>query len=53
MSQKRTQFCPACDEDQPFYLGARTRLHLGTKRKWRCAECGYGKVEIDGHVSTA
>ena len=23
-------------------------LHLGEKTKWRCPDCGYGYVEIDG-----
>jgi len=45
--------CPECGEQRTFYLAASTELHLGRKRKWRCPECGYGFVRIDGEVDTA
>ncbi len=40
--------CPACEETLPFYRTASTTLHLGERRKWRCTECGYGYIEING-----
>lgn len=39
--------CPECDEDE-FYKAASTRLQLGRKMKWHCANCDYGFVTIDG-----
>ena len=44
--------CPECASDQSFYRAASTTLHLGTKSKWRCPECGHGCVTIDGEVDT-
>ncbi len=43
--------CPACGETNAFYRTAATTLHLGEKTKWRCPECGFGYVEING-IST-
>ena len=45
--------CPACGETRTFWKTGATKLHLGTKRKWECGECGYGFVRIDGTVDTA
>jgi len=45
--------CPVCGETRTFWKTARTKIHLGTKRKWDCAECGYGFVRIDGTVDTS
>lgn len=43
--------CPRCEETHPFYRTAATTLHLGEKSKWRCPECEYGYIEING-IST-
>lgn len=43
--------CPECDSDE-FYLAASTVLHLGEKVKYKCTECAYGFVRIDGAVDT-
>jgi transposase-like protein len=40
--------CPDCDERREFYRAASTTMHLGTKVKWRCPDCGYAFVRIDG-----
>lgn len=44
--------CPECGAERQFYRAASTRLHLGEKVKWRCPECGWGFVRIDGAVDT-
>lgn len=46
MSLERDRWCPSCEAEQTFYLAASTKIHLGEKRKWTCAECGYGVVQI-------
>lgn len=48
---QREVSCPTCGEEREFYLTASTQLHLGEKTKWRCSECQYGFVEVDG-IST-
>ncbi|GEM_PF-220679 len=53
MSDAAEKYCPDCDEEQTFWLTARTELHLGRKRKFRCEECNYGFVTIDGTVDTS
>jgi len=53
MSDERELFCPECGEEQTFWVTARTEVHLGRKRKWRCSECNYGFVQIDETVDTA
>lgn len=53
MSQELEHECPDCGEERAFYLSARTTLHLGEKRKWRCPECGYTFVRIDGEVDSS
>ena len=40
--------CPICGGVETFYRAASTKLHLGLKKKWKCTECGYGFIEIDG-----
>jgi len=45
--------CPACAEERTFYRAASTTLHLGEKVKWRCPECDYGFVRVDGEIDTA
>ena len=45
--------CPECGDEREFYRAASTELHLGEKTKWRCPECSYGFVRIDGEVDTA
>lgn len=52
MSLEQTQECPECGEERTFWKTASTRLHLGTKQKWQCSECGFGFVRIDGTVDT-
>lgn len=48
MSLEREQRCPKCEEDVTFYRSASTTMHLGEKTKWRCPECEYGFIEING-----
>jgi ribosomal protein S27E len=51
MSEVR-RLCPDCEEERVFYSSASTEIHLGTKVKYRCPECGYGFVRIDDEVDT-
>ncbi|WP_336024825.1 hypothetical protein [Halobellus salinisoli] len=51
MSLERDDECPECGHDG-FWKTASMTIHLGTKTKWRCNECGYGFIEING-ISTA
>ncbi|WP_198664649.1 hypothetical protein [Halorubrum sp. 48-1-W] len=51
MALEKDVNCPECGETNAFYRTAATTLHLGEKTKWRCPECGFGYVEIDG-IST-
>jgi len=44
--------CPDCGATE-FYLAANTKIHLGEKVKYRCGECDYGFVRIDGAVDTS
>lgn len=53
MSDELERECPECGQERSFWMTARTELHLGRKRKWRCAECNWGFVRIDGEVDTA
>jgi len=53
MSDELERECPDCGEEQTFWMTARTELHLGRKRKWKCAECAYGFVRIDDVVDTS
>ncbi len=48
MSLEKDVDCPSCGETLSFYRTAAMTLHLGEKTKWRCPECGYGYVEING-----
>ncbi|ESS06143.1 MAG: Zinc-finger double domain protein [uncultured archaeon A07HB70] len=48
MSDTVTRSCPDCGDDREFYTTARTAVHLGEKRKFRCPDCGYVFVRIDG-----
>ena len=53
MTLELRRACPSCDGEETFYRTASTTLHLGTKTKWACAECGYSFVRIDGTVDTS
>ncbi|MEF8776873.1 MAG: hypothetical protein V5A43_10295 [Haloarculaceae archaeon] len=53
MGMEQEQICPECEEERVFYRAASTKVHLGEKVKWRCPECGYGFVRIDGAVDTS
>ncbi len=53
MGLEREHDCPRCGESRTFWKTGTTELHLGTKRKWQCGECGFGFVEIDGAVDTS
>gem|GEM_PF-216645 len=48
MSLEIEHACPKCEGDQTFYRAASTMLHLGEKTKWRCTECDYGFIKING-----
>lgn len=52
MSIETTRDCPVCETARVFLQTASMEIHLGTKQKWRCAECGYGFVRIDTAVDT-
>ena len=52
MSDDVTRDCPVCGTEREFYAAARTTVHLGEKWKFRCPECGYAFVRIDG-IETA
>lgn len=51
MSLKKEVDCPRCGETVTFYRSAAMNLHLGTKTKWRCTECNFGFIQING-IST-
>ena len=51
MSLEREYDCPDC-AGTTFWRTASMKIQLGEKTKWRCEECGYGFIEIDG-ISTA
>ncbi|SFR61739.1 DUF7838 family putative zinc beta-ribbon protein [Halogeometricum limi] len=53
MSMEIERECPSCGETATFWKTAYMEIHLGKKTKWRCAECGYGYIQIDGDISTA
>ena len=53
MSLSLEHDCPECGETREFYRAASTEMHLGTKEKWGCPECGYGFVTIDDIDSSA
>jgi predicted RNA-binding Zn-ribbon protein involved in translation (DUF1610 family) len=40
--------CPRCGEQTEFWRTASMHVQLGEKTKWRCDECGYAFVTIDG-----
>ncbi|WP_172861767.1 DUF7838 family putative zinc beta-ribbon protein [Halopenitus persicus] len=48
MALERSVACPRCEEEQSFYRTAAMTLHLGEKQKWRCPECEYGFIAING-----
>lgn len=48
MSLEKDVDCPECGTTVSFYRSASMLLHLGEKTKWRCPECGFGYVEING-----
>jgi rubredoxin len=48
MALEKDVDCPDCGGSRSFYRTAAMTLHLGEKTKWRCPDCGYGYVEIDG-----
>ncbi len=48
MAQELDHYCPSCEEDHTFWRAASTNLHLGEKKKWRCPECNYAFVTING-----
>lgn len=53
MNDELEQYCPECETERTFWMTARTELHLGRKRKYRCAECNHGFVRIDETVDTS
>ncbi len=48
MALEKDVDCPSCEGETSFYRSAAMTLHLGEKTKWRCSECGYGFVAING-----
>lgn len=53
MSETLERTCPTCGTDRTFTQVASMEVHLGTKVKWSCPECGYRFVRIDGNVDSA
>ena len=53
MSLEAEFHCPTCESDETFWKTASMTVHIGTKTKWECTECGYGLVRIDGEVDSA
>ena len=53
MALETRHHCPRCGEEKTFYRTASTLVHLGEKTKWRCSDCEYGYVSIDGIESDA
>ncbi|MFB6201070.1 MAG: hypothetical protein ABEI98_03575 [Halorhabdus sp.] len=53
MSAEIEHECPECGGTQTFWLSASTRLHLGEKKKWCCADCGHELIRIDGAIDSA
>jgi len=53
MSLELDHECPECETERSFYRAASTTLHLGEKTKWRCPECDFGFVRINGDVDSA
>lgn len=53
MSLEIEHHCPQCGGRETFWRSASTNLHLGLKTKWRCSECDYGLVRIDGDINSA
>lgn len=52
MALSKETDCPKCDATE-FYKSASTRIQLGTKQKWRCTDCQYGFVTINGIDTSA
>ena len=50
---KRQFDCPRCGEERAFWKTASTEVHIGVKTKWRCQNCDYGLVRIDGEVDSS
>jgi len=53
MGLELEQDCPECGNTRTFWKTGSTKLHLGTKQKWQCSDCGFGFVRIDGSVDTS
>lgn len=53
MALEREFDCPRCEESQSFWKTASMEVHIGVKTKWRCTECDYGLVRIDGEVDSS
>lgn len=53
MSTELVQECPRCGGERAFYRTASTTLHLGVKTKWRCPDCEFGLVRVDGEIDSA
>lgn len=53
MATELERTCPVCDSEETFYRTASTELHLGEKTKWRCPNCEYAFVRIDGEVDSS
>ena len=48
MAMELEHECPDCGGEKVFYRAASTTVHLGEKVKWRCPDCDYGFVKING-----
>lgn len=53
MASELDRECPRCDTTRAFHRAASTNLHLGLKTKWKCPECEFGLVRIDGDIDSA
>lgn len=52
MSPSFETACPDCGSAE-FYQSASMKIQLGRKKKWRCTDCEYGFVTINGTNVTA
>lgn len=52
MSSSFEAGCPDCGSAE-FYQSASMQIQLGRKKKWRCTDCEYGFVTINGINTSA
>lgn len=53
MSLESSFHCPECGEQRSFWKTASMTVHIGTKTKWECTDCGYRLVRIGSDVDSS